>query len=119
MHKFERLSTRAEIAIFSIIQEALNNIKKYAQASRLDLLFELQEGQNWLVISIRDDGRGFDVQKVKAGYDKKNSFGLLNMQERAAALAGSLEINSALGQGTQVILSLPLNKNLRSHVKEK
>ena len=117
--KFERLSVRAEIAIFSIIQEALNNIKKYAQASRLDLLFEIRERQNWLIISIRDDGQGFDVQKVKAGYDKKNSFGLLNMQERAAALAGSLEINSALGQGTQVILSLPLNKNLRSNVKEK
>jgi signal transduction histidine kinase len=117
--KFERLSARAEIAIFSIIQEALNNIKKYAQASRLDLLFEIRERQNWLIISIKDDGQGFDVQKVKAGYDKKNSFGLLNMQERAAALAGSLEINSTLGQGTQVILSLPLIKNLRSNVKEK
>lgn len=118
-HKFERLSARAEIAIFSIIQEALNNIKKYAQASRLDLSFELHEARNWLTIAIIDDGQGFDVQEVKAGYDKKNSFGLLNMQERAAILAGTLEINSALGQGTQVILSLPLAKNLRSHVKEK
>jgi signal transduction histidine kinase len=117
--KFDRLSARAEVAIFAIIQEAINNAKKYAEASCLQLIFEVDDTQDRLTISILDDGEGFDVQAVKAGYDQRDSFGLLNMQERAATLGGTLEINSELGQGTQVILTMPLTKNLLNNAKEK
>lgn len=118
-NKFDRLSVKAEVAIFAIIQEAINNAKKYAEASCLQLIFDVDEAQDWLTVSIMDDGEGFDVQAVKAGYDQRDSFGLLNMQERAATLGGSLEINSELGQGTQVILAMPLTKNLLNNAKEK
>jgi signal transduction histidine kinase len=111
-HEFERLSRTAEIAIFSIIQEAVNNAKKYAQAARIDLIVQADERQDSLTVFIKDDGIGFDVQKVKARYDQQGSLGMINMQERTEMINGQLKIQSEVGQGTTVILSLPLSENL-------
>ena len=115
--EFDRLSTTAEIAIFSIIQEAINNAKKYANASQIDLVVQPDQQQDSLTFLIKDDGVGFDVQKVKARYDEQGSLGMINMQERTETIRGRLKIQSKLGEGTKVILVLPLTENLRGEGK--
>jgi signal transduction histidine kinase len=116
---FERLSPQAEEIIFAIIQEAMNNAKKYAHASQIDLVLQPDRQLNTLTVLIKDNGVGFDVSAVKADYEHRGSLGLLNMQERASIINGSFTIHSAVGRGTEVILSLPLSQNLLHLPKEK
>ena len=111
-NEFRRLSPKAEVAIFAIIQEAVNNAKKYAQASRIDLKVKFDESRDTLTFAIEDDGIGFDVQSVKAKYDKRGSLGMINMQDRAEMVNGTLIIHSEIEQGTRVVLTLPLTENL-------
>ena len=110
--EFERLSRKAEVAIFSIIQEAVNNAKKYAQASQIHLVIQVDKPQHSLTFLIKDDGVGFDVQQVKARYDAQGSLGMVTMQERTEMINGQLKIQSEKGQGTAVILNLPFTENL-------
>jgi signal transduction histidine kinase len=112
--EFGRLSHRAEVAVFSIIQEAINNAKKYAQAAQIDLVVKADQEHDTLTFLIKDDGAGFDIKKVKARYDEQGSLGLINMQERADMLNGRLRIQSEIGLGTRVMLNLPLSENLFS-----
>ena len=110
--EFERLVPRAEVAIFAIIQEAINNTKKYAKASRIDVILEPDEAQDRLAVIVEDNGVGFDVQQVKAGYDQRGSLGMINMEERADMIGGTLRIHSETGQGTRVMVTLPFTENL-------
>jgi signal transduction histidine kinase len=111
-NQFLRLTPKAEVAIFSIIQEAVNNAKKYANASQIELVVQADPQQDSLTFLIKDNGAGFDVQKVKARYDEQGSLGMINMQERTEMINGQLRIQSAIGQGTRIILNLPLSENL-------
>jgi len=115
--EFERLSPKAEVAIFAVIQEAVNNAKKYAKAARIDLILRPDESQDTMTITIKDDGAGFDVHAMKARYDERGSLGMINMQERTSAINGTFTIHSEVGQGTEVVLSLPLTENLLSNSK--
>jgi len=108
--EFGRLSHNAEVAIFSIVQEAINNAKKHARASRINI--EVTPGDGSLTITIRDNGAGFDVSGVTSHYDQRSSLGLLNMRERAEIVDGTLAISSKPGQGTAITLHLPLTSNL-------
>lgn len=117
-NEFERLAHKAEVAIFSIIQEAVNNAKKYAHTNQIDLIVQSDQRQDSLTFLIKDDGVGFDVQQVKARYDEQGSLGMINMQERTEMINGQLRIHSGVGQGTRVILNLPLSENLRGEDKE-
>ncbi len=116
--EFERLSHKAEVAIFAVIQEAVNNAKKYAKAAQIDLILRPDQSQDGLTVIIKDDGVGFDVHAVKARYDERGSLGMINMQERTNAINGTLTLHSVIGQGTEVVLSLPLIENLLSTAKE-
>lgn len=102
----ERLDTKAEAAIFSIVQEAVSNARKHAHASHLELGIAGHDGN--LVITVRDDGQGFDVARVNSSYERCGSLGLLNMRERAEMLNGEFSIESTVGQGTLVKLIVPL-----------
>jgi len=57
---------------------------------------------------IEDDGRGFDVEKVRASYDQRGSFGLLNIEERASLMGGVAEVTSTPGKGTRWKVIVPL-----------
>jgi signal transduction histidine kinase len=116
--KLERLSTRAEVAIFAVIQEAVNNAKKYAKASRIELILEPDTKHDTLTVTVRDNGVGFNTQAVKAKYDQQGSLGMINMQERAEAVNGTFKIKSEVGKGTEVVLSLPLQENLLENTGE-
>ncbi|NPV28917.1 MAG: sensor histidine kinase [Firmicutes bacterium] len=100
-----RLGRTYEVAIFRIIQEALNNVIKHAEASRVVVKLELLSER--VVAVVKDDGKGFDLQAVEA---RGEHYGLLNMQERAQLLEGELRIKSASGQGTEIIVTIPIEE---------
>jgi signal transduction histidine kinase len=96
-------------AIFSILGEAINNIKRHADAANVWLSPEVKRGQ--FVLTIKDDGRGFDLQKVNNSSEQPMVFGLLNMRERAALIGAELQIESRTkmpNRGTTIQLTLPL-----------
>lgn len=97
------LRSSVKAAIFRMVQECLNNIEKHAQAKAVQVKLEfLQES---LSLVVKDDGVGFDLEKRMAN---GNSFGLLGMKERVQLLEGTVDLQSAPGEGTRVIFQIPL-----------
>jgi signal transduction histidine kinase len=95
--------------IFSIIQEALINIRKHAEAPNIWVRVWCDETH--LCFEIEDDGKGFDVDRVHYSYDERGSFGLLNMSERAAMMNGALTVQSPsprIGKGTLTKGAIPI-----------
>jgi len=100
------ITSALKIAIFRIVQEALNNITKHAQAK--DVFIHLEYKPNRVVVSVRDDGVGFNLDMVRMSRTRRPSLGLAGMRERAALLGGEVNIQSSPGQGTLVEAILPL-----------
>jgi PAS domain S-box-containing protein len=102
----ERLSAAAEATVYRVVQEAFTNVRKHAAASHVSLIAERRGPQ--LRVIVEDDGRGFDTTSVSASADSRRRLGLRGMAERAAIVAGSLDVESAPGHGTTVYLTVPL-----------
>jgi signal transduction histidine kinase len=102
-----QLDTKSEGTLFNIIQESINNSLKYAKAEHIWV--RLKQTPTALEVTVQDDGRGFDLQKVLESYEKRGSFGLLNIEERAKLIGGMSELHSAPGQGTTVRVIVPLS----------
>ncbi len=100
----ERLPADAELALFRIAQEALNNVDRHSGASRVRVRLDYGPRHARLVIS--DDGRGFPVPAPLNDLAHENKLGLLGMQERARILGGHVVINSAPGSGTEIIAEI-------------
>jgi signal transduction histidine kinase len=96
-----RLSPRTEAEVLRIVQEALNNIRKHADATVVRLRVERADGR--VRLTIADNGRGFDPSAV--GGDR---FGLQSMRERAELVGAELDIASTPSDGTRVQLDMPL-----------
>lgn len=92
--------------LFRIIKEACTNVIKHANATKLEIKIEYTKDN--IVISISDNGVGFNIEEYKA-YNKIQmlNFGLSIMHERAALLSGTLKIDSIKGKGTKVIVTVP------------
>lgn len=101
-----RLDTKTEGTLFNIIQEAINNALKHAQAAHIWVRLRHEGGH--LVTVVQDDGVGFDMQGVLRTYEKRGSFGLLNIDERARLVGGNAEIASLPGEGTNVTIIVPI-----------
>jgi signal transduction histidine kinase len=99
-----RLSPHAEIQLIRIIQEALANVRKHAQAQHAWVTFDTDGGK--AKITVQDDGRGFDP--AEATRPRPASFGLQSMRERAESVGGALTVEPGQGRGTQVIIRLPI-----------
>lgn len=102
------LDTKTEGTLFNIIQEAVNNALKHARAQHIWVRLRC-EGTT-LVATVQDDGVGFDKNKVMRSYEKRGSFGLLNIDERARLVGGTAEMDSVPGQGTKVRVVVPLEQ---------
>jgi two-component system, chemotaxis family, CheB/CheR fusion protein len=98
-----RIAHDTEINLYRITQEALNNVLKHARASRVAVVLECREDQ--LLLVIEDDGVGFDRE---AQGSKDRGIGLIGMQERAALIGGTLEIEAGPGVGTTIFVRAPL-----------
>jgi signal transduction histidine kinase len=105
----QRLASRAEKEIFSVVQEALGNVKKHAHARHVWIT--LSEKDGWLTVSVRDDGQGFDTAKVDPTKGREGSLGMINMHERVQMLGGELVITSTPSRGTIITFSVPLDEN--------
>jgi len=101
------LPLEIEQTIFRIIQEALANVARHSEASRVEI--RLVYTQREITCTIIDNGCGFDPAKIHTGY------GLRSMDERANALGGNLAITSVLGKGTTVALAFPLGECTQTH----
>jgi signal transduction histidine kinase len=104
----EKLDKDAQGMIFYVIEEAVGNARKHAEAT--DIWISTHRDNGDYLIEVRDNGKGFDVGKVQANYDKRGSLGMVNMSERAEVLKAKLSIASASGQGTRVTLRLPAER---------
>ncbi len=101
-----RLPPEVEIACFRVVQEALTNVIRHAQARRVRV--ELQAAAGKLVLAISDDGIGFDTAAALAAAVRGDNLGLMGMQERARLVGGTFEISSAAGIGTRVTAGFEL-----------
>jgi signal transduction histidine kinase len=102
-----RLPPEMETALFRLCQEAMTNIQRHSQATAV-LVQVGMDGEEFRV-EIEDDGKGFDPRKVSEGRDRPH-WGLMGIQERAEILGGTAQIDSAPGQGTRVLVRIPVPK---------
>jgi class 3 adenylate cyclase len=103
-----RLDDKAEAAIFAIVQEAVNNALKHAQAD--NVVVQLEETPTGLCTIITDDGKGFTLDEVMGDYGQRGSLGILNIRERAELIGGVLTLESAPCRGTRVTIYVPRAK---------
>lgn len=92
--------------LFYIIEEAVNNARKYAQSEKIDV--RLQRRNQYVVVEVQDYGVGFDVSAVTENYESRGSLGMLNMQERAESVGARFNLESEPGKGTKITLTLPI-----------
>ena len=101
-----RFSAETELTIFRIVQEALRNVERHAQASKVEVAVEFGEGKTR--VSICDNGKGFDLGGSLAELPRLGKLGLAGMEERARLLGGNLRLQSELGKGTSVEIEVPV-----------
>jgi len=106
----ECLDLEVQGVVFAILEEAINNARKHAQASFI--LVKLRVEGDLFVAEVIDDGRGFDVEAVETGYGSRGSMGMLNLKERAVLVGGTVNVESVQGQGTRVTLLVPVDEDL-------
>jgi PAS domain S-box-containing protein len=97
-----RLSGMAELAIYRIVQEALHNVESHAHAHSASVMLNFQP--DGLCVVVKDDGQGFNPSDVLA--DPSDHYGLPSMLERAQSIGAQLQVDSAPGQGTRIILAV-------------
>ena len=97
-----------ELACFRIAQEAINNAARHSGTDRIELRLALDG--DWLHLQVRDNGQGFDAEDM-ANLKRGHSLGLVSMRERAEQLGGRFEIQSHPGQGTTIVVALPLQEH--------
>lgn len=105
----ERLPPPVETALYRIVQEALTNAVKHAQAR--EVVVRLGRADAGVTLAIQDDGEGFDVEQMKSSGNGPRGLGLFGIGERVALLGGDFEIDSAPGHGTRLTVRLSLSQD--------
>ena len=101
-----RLPEEVETVCFRVVQEALTNVMRYGQATRV--VIEIHRYDERLELVIHDNGVGFDLGEAMKNVTQGNSLGLLNMNERVELVGGQMQIDTAPGQGTRIYARIPL-----------
>ncbi len=101
----EGVSIDMEVAIYRILQEALNNVKKHARATKVKVWAKFTEEEITLIVE--DNGRGFEVPEAMTDFASSGSFGMMGLQERAQLFGGDVIIESQPGVGTTVHMVMP------------
>ena len=100
-----RFSPETELILFRIVQEALRNIYRHAQASQAEVIIDFRESK--LQMTISDNGKGFQLPRTVSDLSRTGKLGLVGMEERVRLLGGSIRIQSEQGKGTTVIVEAP------------
>jgi len=111
----DKLELNYQGVLFYVVEEAVNNARKHAQAEHIWVRLRTQ--RDILGVEIQDDGVGFNVGAVDASYEKRGSLGMVNMRERAEMLSGAVKIASAEGKGTRITVLVPLTEEARERVR--
>jgi signal transduction histidine kinase len=98
----EEMNQSKKVTLFRIVQEQIKNILKYSQAGKVEMALHIQN--NWVRLEVKDDGVGFDPEKIKRG------LGLSNIYERARLYDGEVRLCAAPGKGCTMVVSMPLEK---------
>lgn len=110
----DELKPNVWINIFNIVKEALNNVRKHAEAKNVRISFSPSKEQ--MHVTVEDDGKGFETVII---HDKnKTKFGLDIMKERSSEIGGTIDIKSILGVGSQIILCVPMEKGEKLNANE-
>jgi signal transduction histidine kinase len=102
--QWDKVSNAIKINLYRILQESLQNINKYANAQHISVEFKNDNG--FILLTITDDGIGFDVNT------KKKGIGLQNMQSRVDECEGTFDVKSKKGKGTTTLVSVPIEKKV-------
>ena len=103
-----RLEKNVETNLYRIVQEAVNNGIKYAEASEIHI--GMEHNASHLTVYVEDNGKGFEIEKLeKAGHFGASGHGIFNMKERAAFINAVLDIETTIGKGTKISIRLPLS----------
>ena len=105
-----QLEVNKQTVIFSLVEEAVNNARKHAEASQINVSLKCGHDAGVALLEICDDGVGFDVNAINKAYEKRGSLGMVNLRERSQLISGLLNIDSAPGKGTRVQVFIPLNE---------
>jgi PAS domain S-box-containing protein len=100
------LSAEVELALYRILQEALKNVGQHARARQV--MVGLSEKNGSVQLAIKDDGIGFDPNRLSATRPEQGGLGLLGMRERAAYVNGSFLVKSSPGAGTEILVRIPI-----------
>ena len=103
-----RLPSSVEIAVYRVVQEALTNIRKHADATRVNLRLQYQPDK--LQVEVRDNGKGFDLSRTLDGAIAVGHMGLLGMKQRADMLGGDVVIKTGQGSGTSLVFRFPIQR---------
>jgi two-component system, NarL family, sensor kinase len=107
--KIVRLDKQRELILFRIVQEAIHNIIKHAEAKKISASIHFNDEA--ITILIKDNGKGFDLSPLNDAGNQSFGLGLRNMNNRAKLIAAVFSVTSTIGKGTEVSLQLPVNEN--------
>ncbi len=110
------LTSDMEITLFRIAQEALNNVKKYSQARKVDL--DVSYGKTKIKLTVSDNGRGFDLPSRLSELAAQGKLGLLGIEERTRLYGGNFSIQAQPRKGTKIIITLPVSVKSNKSRKE-
>lgn len=99
----QRFEPYIEVMVFRAIQELLSNISVHSQATQV--IVQMDTSPNGLRVSIEDNGKGFEVEKI----EEKSGMGLKVIRDRVQMLGGSLEVHSTVGHGAHILFQIPIN----------
>ncbi len=102
------LPPEKELAIFRVIQEAVNNALRHAEARSIQIYLSFEEAGKALAVAVKDDGRGFNVADLRKVYGSLKKLGLISMEERIRLAGGTFDLVSAPGEGTVVSFRIPM-----------
>ena len=122
---FQRLSPEMEMALYRVIQEAINNIARHAAAHNVEINLELRE--NIVTVDVVDNGVGFDLAEISQAASRESDWidtsqaenmaglGILGMQERIELLGGTMDIFTSPGNGTHIHIQVPIQERILAH----
>lgn len=105
------METGAKVIIFRIVQEALNNILKHANARAISIVLMYREKE--MILRINDDGKGFDISKLDGPDPQAKGVGTYTMRYRASLIGARFNIHSAPGEGTLIQMILPVDRTVQ------